>query len=114
MNIATAAGSISALVYLNPATPPGIAAVPMGGGRRSGSDYATGRDERESSNVMSILAVAEVDGSGGLAWSANRCSITPTGDSMAVSKMEGDYTNREIGEHSAEQVFKSITEEGQH
>ena len=114
VNIATSAGSISALVYLNPATPPGVAAVPMGGGRRSGSDYATGRDERESSNVMSILAIAEVDGSGGLAWSANRCSITPTGDSMAVSKMEGDYTNREIGEHSAEQVFKSITEEGQH
>ena len=57
---------------------------------------------------MSILAVSEVNGTGGLAWSANRCSITAVGDSMAVSKMEGDYTNREIGEHSAEQVSRAL------
>ncbi len=114
VNIATSAGQIQALVYLNPGMPPGIAAVPMGGGRRSGSSYATDRDARESSNVMSILAVSEVNGAGGLAWSGNRCSITAVGDSMAVSKMEGDYTNREIGEHSAEQVFKSVSEEESH
>ena len=53
-----------------------------------------------------------VDGSGGLAWSSTRCSITPTGDSMAVSKLEGDYTSREVGEHPAEQVYKSISAEG--
>ena len=114
VNITTSAGQIQALVYLNPGMPPGIAAVPMGGGRRSGSSYATDRDARESSNVMSILAVSEVNGAGGLAWSGNRCSITAVGDSMAVSKMEGDYTNREIGEHSAEQVFKSVSEEESH
>ena len=106
VNISTDAGSISALVYLNPGTPPGIASVPMGGGRRSGSEYAAGRDARESGNVLSILATTEVDGVGGLAWSGNRCSITPAGSSMAVSKLEGDYANREIGEHSVEQVFK--------
>ena len=115
VTITTANGSIQALVYLNPGSPPGIASVPMGGGRTVGSEYATGRDARESSNVMSILAVAEVDGSGGLAWSANRCTITPTGDSMAVSKLEGGYTNREVGEHSVERVFKSVSEsEGGH
>ena len=110
VNITTANGSIQALVYLNPGSPPGIAAVPMGGGRTIGSDYAAGREARESGNVMSILAVAEVDGSGGLAWSGNRCIITPTGDSMAVSKLEGGYTNREVGEHPVEQVFKSVAE----
>ena len=110
VNITTANGSIQALVYLNPGSPPGIAAVPMGGGRQIGSEYATGRDTRESGNVMSILAVAEVDGSGGLAWSGNRCTITPTGDSMAVSKLEGGYTNREVGEHSVERVFKSVSD----
>ena len=112
VTIRTDAGSISALVYLNPGTPPGIAAVPMGGGRRSGSEYATGREARESGNVLSILGVAEVDGTGGLAWSGNRCTITPTGGSMAVSKLEGDYANREIGEHSVEQVFKTVSEGG--
>ena len=108
VTIRTDAGSISALVYPNPGTPPGIAAVPMGGGRQSGPEYAAGREARESGNVLSILAVAEVDGAGGLAWCGNRCSITPTGESMAVSKMEGDYTSREIGEHSVERVFKSV------
>lgn len=112
VNISAAGGSISALVYLNPGTPPGIAAVPMGGGRQAGSDYAAGRDRRESGNVLSILAVSAVDGAGGLAWSGNRCSITPTGDSMAVSKLEGDYTSREVGEHPVERVFKSVTEGG--
>ena len=112
VNISTAAGSISALVYLNPGTPPGTAAVPMGGGRRAGSEYATGREARESGNILSILGVAEVDGVGGLAWSGNRCSITPAGSSMAVSKLEGDYANREIGEHSVEQVFKTVSEGG--
>ena len=114
VTITTSAGSIQALVYLNPGSPPGIAAVPMGGGREIGSEYATGRDSRESSNVMSILAVAEVDGSGSLAWSGNRCTITPTGDSMAVSKLEGGYTSREVGAHPAEQVFKSVSEGESH
>jgi anaerobic selenocysteine-containing dehydrogenase len=115
VNITTGAGSIQALVYLNPGTPPGVAAVPMGGGRKIGSDYATDRDARESGNVVSILEPVAVDGAGGLAWSSTRCSIAPTGDSMAVSKMEGDYTSREVGEHPAEQVFKSISaEEGGH
>ena len=112
--ISAAGGSMRALVYLNPGAPPNTAAVPMGGGRQAGSDYATGRDSRESGNVMSILAVAAVEGSGGLAWSGNRCTITPTGDSMAVSKLEGGYTSREVGAHPVEQVFKSVTEEEHH
>ena len=111
VNITTSSGTIQALVYLNPGMPPGIAAVPMGGGRMAGSEFATGRDSRESSNVVSILAVAAND-AGGVTWSGNRCSISPTGDSMAVSKLEGGYTSREIGEHPAEQVFKTVSGEG--
>ena len=112
VRITAAGGSILALVYLNPGTPPGTAGVPMGGGRRAGSEYAAGREDRESGNVMSILAVSAVDGAGGLAWSGNRCTITPVGDSMAVSKLEGDYTSREVGEHPVERVFKSVSEGG--
>ena len=113
VNISTSSGSMQALVYLNPGMPPGIAAVPMGGGRTAGSEFATGRDARESGNVMSIVAVSAND-AGGLTWSGNRCTITPTGDSMAVSKLEGGYTSREIGEHPAEQVFKTVSAEGGH
>ena len=113
VNVSTSSGTIQALAYLNPGMPPGIAAVPMGGGRTAGSEFATGRDSRESSNVVSILAVDGND-AGGVTWSSNRCTITPTGDSMAVSKLEGGYTSREIGEHPAEQVFKTVSGEGGH
>ena len=114
VNVSTAAGAIQALAYLNPGMPPGIAAIPMGGGRESGSEFATGRDARESGNVVSILAVSAND-SGGVTWSGNRCTIAATGDSMAVSKLEGGYTTREIGEHPAERVFKTVSgEEGHH
>ncbi len=114
VNISTSSGTIQALAYPNPGMPPGIAAVPMGGGRTAGSEFATGRDSRESGNVVSILAVAAND-SGGVTWSGNRCTIRPTGDSMAVSKMEGGYTSREVGEHPAEQVYKTTSgEEGGH
>ena len=113
INVSTASGTIRALAYLNPGAPPGIAAVPMGGGRQAGSEFATGRDSRESGNVVSILSVSAND-SGGVTWSGNRCNIGATGDSMAVSKMEGGYTSREVGEHPAEQVFKTVSEEGGH
>ncbi len=113
INVSTGSGTIQALAYLNPGAPPGIAAVPMGGGRQSGSEFATGRDSRESGNVVSILSVSANE-SGGVTWSGNRCVISATGDSMAVSKMEGGYTSREVGEHPAEQVFKTVSEEGGH
>lgn len=109
-------GSIQALAYPNPALPPDVVAVPLGQGRRNGPDYATGRDERESSNVMSILEANQVGGTGALAWASSRVQITPTGEGMRVSKFEGDFAAREIGNqilnNPGEEVIKTVSPGG--
>ena len=99
---------IMALVYPNPAMPPNVVGVPLGQGRQSGSGYASDRDSRESSNVLGLLDLREVDGSGGLAWASHRVRVVPTGQSMRISKFEGSYPAREIGLTSGEEVFKTV------
>ena len=84
-------------MYLNPALPPNVAAVPLGQGRRNGPGFATSGDQRESSNVMDVLEPSMVDGIGALAWASNRVRIVPTGEGIRISKFEGDFASREIG-----------------
>jgi anaerobic selenocysteine-containing dehydrogenase len=117
VRIETAAGrSIQALVYPNPALPPDVVAVPLGQGRRNGPGYATGRDERESSNVMSVLEANRVEGTGALAWAGNRVRVSATGDGMRISKFEGDFAAREIGNqilnNPGEEVIRTVTPDG--
>ncbi len=100
--------SIMALVYPNPAMPPNVVGVPLGQGHQSGSSYATAGDSRESSNVLNLLNIQEVQGSGALAWASHRVRIVPTGQSMNISKFEGSFPAREIGLTSAEEVFKTV------
>jgi hypothetical protein len=74
-----------------------VVAVPLGQGRRNGPEYATAGSQQESANVMSILGLSEVSGAGGLAWAGNRVRVSATGESVRVSKFEGDFFSREIG-----------------
>ena len=103
--------SFRALVYLTPAVPPGTVSVPLGGGRRSGSEFATGRPARESSNVLHILEPSQVEGTGGLAWASTRVRVTRTGDSVKVSKFEGLVRAVEIGNTPGERIIQTVTPE---
>ena len=104
--------SIRAPVYPSPAVPPGVVSVPLGQGRHAGSEYATGRDDRESSNVMSILAPSLVEGTGALAWANTRVRVLPTGDSIRTSKLEGVVRAVEIGITTAEQIIQTVGRDG--
>jgi len=110
-------GSITAPVYPNPAMRPDVVGIPLGQGRRNGPEYATAGDERESSNVLSILAASQVEGTGALAWASNRVQISATGQSMRLVKFEGEFTSREIGNqidnNPAEEIIKT-TSPGEH
>ena len=99
-------GAITALVYPNPALPPGVVAVPLGQGRRNGSDYATGGDPRESSNVMDLLSAGHTTEGGALAWAGNLVRVRPTGESLRVSKFEGHFEAREIWITHGEQIIR--------
>ena len=107
VRIESADGYITALVYPNPALPPNVVAVPLGQGRYSGSQYVSGSDPRESSNVMDLLSPGQTAETGALAWAANRVRIVPTGESLKVSKFEGSFPAREIAITEGEEIIKT-------
>jgi len=108
VQVGSSRGSILALVYPTPAVPPKVVCVPLGQGRRSGPDAASGRPGKESANVMSILEPSLVDGTGSLAWANTRVTITPTGNSVKVSKFEGIVRAVEVGVTTGERIIRTI------
>ena len=108
IRVESSRGSIRAVAYLNPATPPGVVGIPFGGGRRHGSDWATDRPGTESSNVTEILEPTRVAGTDTLAWAGTRVRISRTGESVNVSKLEGDARAVEVGLSAAEEIIKTI------
>jgi len=102
---------IKAVVYPTPAAPPNVMSVPFGQGRKHGSDYATDRSSNESSNVMDILETTQVEGTGSLAWAGTRVKVSKTGESVSISKLEGDARAVEIGLTPAEDIIKTIAPE---
>jgi anaerobic selenocysteine-containing dehydrogenase len=92
--------SIEAHVYLHPATPPGIVAVPMGQGHLQSGQYAQDR----GANVLSILAPETVKETGALAWGATRVRVVKTGRRVRLPKLEGFVTPVEIEGFKVAQV----------
>lgn len=112
VRIESSRGSMQALVYPTPAVPLKVLSIPLGQGRRSGPEAATERPETESSNVMAILEPSQVEGTGALAWANTRVRVSPTGESISVSKFEGVVRAVEIGITSGERIIQTIgTEE---
>ncbi|MCH8988156.1 MAG: molybdopterin-dependent oxidoreductase [Chloroflexi bacterium] len=111
VRIESSKDSIRAVVYPTPAVPPDVVSVPFGQGRRHGSDYATDRPGTESSNVMDILETTQVKDTGSLAWAGTRVRLSKTGDSVSISKLEGDVRAVEIGVTPAEEIIKTIKPE---
>ena len=108
VRIESSQGSIRAVAYLNPATPPGVVGVPFGGGRRHGSPWATEQPATESSNVLEILEPTRVAGPLTLAWASTRVRISATGESVNISKLEGNTRAVEVGLSAAEEIIKTI------
>ena len=109
--------SIRALVSPSPAIPPGVVAVPLGQGRRSGSSYASDRPGTESSNVIDIVEPNKVAGTGSLAWAGTRVRLTSTGASRRVSKFEGAFSQDrgravEIGTTEGERIIHTVPADG--
>ena len=105
VSVATDAGSISGVLYPNPALPPNVVAVPLGQGRKVGSEYATSGDSRESSNALDLLSAGHLTESGALAWAGHRASVSGTGESLKIAKFEGIFPARQIGHTAGEAVI---------
>ena len=113
VKIETNGRSVQALLYPNPALPPNVVSVPIGQGHQVGSTYAANGDDRENSNILSILDGTRTNGADALAWAANHVRVTATGESLKISKFEGEFGAREIGNeilnNPGEEVIKTVT-----
>ena len=108
VRVESSQGSIRAVAYPTPAAPPGVVSIPFGGGRRYGSPYASDRPATESSNVAEILEPTRVSGPETLAWAGTRVLISPTGESVNVSKFEGSTRAVEVALSPAEEIIKTV------
>ncbi len=87
VRLVTPQGSAEVPVYVNPAAPPDVIAVPMGQGHRFYGRYAEGR----GINPLD-LAPVEIDaGAGSLAWAATRVRLEPTGRTRRIPVFEGQH-----------------------
>jgi anaerobic selenocysteine-containing dehydrogenase len=77
--------TIEAPVYVHPAVPPEVAAIPMGQGHTQFTSYAAGRGV----NVLDILDPVEDEETGALAWAATRVRLVKTRVRQRVPKLEG-------------------------
>jgi anaerobic selenocysteine-containing dehydrogenase len=101
---------ISVPVYVNPATPPDVAAVPIGQGHEQYTTYASGR----GSNVLDIIAQSEDTETGSLAWAATRVRLTKTNVRVGLPKLEGIEEARQLPGEPVIVVFKPGEEDQSH
>ncbi|MBI2303453.1 MAG: molybdopterin-dependent oxidoreductase [Chloroflexi bacterium] len=85
-------GVVEALLYLHPAIPPGVVAMPMGQGHDAYGRYAQGR----GANPLSLISLPKDSDNGSLAWAATRVRIRKTGQRVKLAKLEGFVTPTQL------------------
>ena len=103
-------GYISVPVYVNPATPPDVAAVPIGQGHEQFTTYAAGR----GSNVLDIIAQNEDTDTGSLAWAGTRVKLTKTNVRVGLPKLEGIQEPRQLPGEPVIEVFRPGAKDQSH
>lgn len=87
VRVSTPNGFLEIQTYVNPATPPNVAAIPMGQGHTYYTRYAEGRGV----NVLTLLDPALLDTeTGALAWAGMRANVQRVpGEHEKLPRMEG-------------------------
>ena len=84
--------AIRGLVYINPATPPQVVAIPMGQGHRAFTSYAAKR----GANVLDIIEPTEEVITGSFAWGGTRVNVSRTNRKGDLPKLEGIEPARQL------------------
>ncbi len=95
VRVESAAGAVEAPVYLHPAAPPDVVAVPLGQGQASYGRWASGR----GANAMALLAPLMDEATGALAYAATRVRLVKTGRRMPLPKFEGTVPAYQLPDH---------------
>jgi anaerobic selenocysteine-containing dehydrogenase len=85
VRVLTPQGVAELPVYVNPATQPGIIAIPFGQGHTAYTRYAEGRGV----NPATLVAPETEPDTGTFAWAATRCRIEKTGRRARLARFEG-------------------------
>lgn len=78
-------GRVEAPVYVHPAAPPEVLAMPFGQGHAGYGRYAEGR----GANLFALLASLTDESTGALAYGATRVRMGKTGRRVPFAKYEG-------------------------
>ena len=95
--------SVEALVYVNPAAPPDVLAVPLGQGHTQHSTFAAGRGD----NPLRILDTLQDTETGALAWAATRVRLIKTGRRRKLPKFEGTVPSYQAPDERIIQITRS-------
>lgn len=103
VGVETPQGRVEVPVYVNPAAPPGVLAMPLGQGHTEYGRWAEGRGV----NPMALLAPLADAATGSLAYGATRARLAKTGRRITLSKFEGPVPAFQLPD---EQVLKVTNE----
>lgn len=85
VRVESSAGAIEVPVYVSPAAPPEVIAVPFGQGHQGYGRWAKGRGQ----NPLAVLAALSDSTTGALAYAATRVRLTKVGRQVSLPKFEG-------------------------
>lgn len=85
IRVSSPAGELDVRVYVNPATPPNVVAIPMGQGHSFSGRYAEGR----GINVLDLVEPQFDSETGSLAWAGTRVQARRVGTYEKLPRMEG-------------------------
>jgi menaquinone reductase, molybdopterin-binding-like subunit len=94
VGVETPQGKIEVPVYIHPAAPPTVLAVPMGQGHTAFGRWA----EKRGANPIEILAPSADQATGALAYGATRARLVKTGRHAPLPKYEGTAESVQLEE----------------
>ncbi|HLH24415.1 MAG TPA: molybdopterin-dependent oxidoreductase [Chloroflexota bacterium] len=95
-------GRVEVPVYVHPAAPPDVLALPLGQGHAAYGRWARGRGV----NPLDLLAPLADQATGALAYGATRVRLTPTGRHVGVPKHEGTVPAYQLPDEQVIQVTR--------
>jgi anaerobic selenocysteine-containing dehydrogenase len=85
VEVQSSVGRVEVPVYIHPAAPPDVLAMPLGQGHTAYGRWAQGR----GANPLSLLAPLTDGATGAMAYGATRVRMRKTGRSIELPKLEG-------------------------
>jgi anaerobic selenocysteine-containing dehydrogenase len=96
-------GRVEVPIYISPAGPPEVLAMPLGQGHVGFGRWANGR----GANPLELLAPLSDSTTGALAYGATRVRLTRTGRKVPLPKLEGEAPVRQL---SGQEVIEVLHE----